>query len=79
MCIHRVTVLHRVTIVLAGALQGGVQLPSKLAFLLAGGHLSHTTVHYCTLYTVTVVSGPIWTNFVLHKMSNVFIKNGFYA
>ena len=54
MCIHRVTVLHRVTIVLAGALQVGPQLPSTLAFLLAGGQLSHTlctTVH-CTLYTV---------------------------
>ena len=27
----------------------------------------------------TVVSGPIWTNFGLHKMSNVFLQNGFYA
>ena len=28
---------------------------------------------------VTVVSGPIWTNFGLNKMSNVFLQNGFYA
>ena len=57
--------LHRVTIVLAGALQVGPQLVSSLAFLVAGGQLSHTlcTVHcalcthcaplylvYCTLY-----------------------------
>ena len=28
---------------------------------------------------LTVVLGPIWTNFGLHKMSNVFLQNGFYA
>ena len=41
--------LHRVTIVLAGVLQAGLQVSSSLPFLLAGGQLSHTL---CTLYLV---------------------------
>ena len=46
--------LHRVTIVLAGVLQAGLQVSSSLAFLLAGGQLSHTlcTTVPCILYTV---------------------------
>ena len=47
--LDRVAALHRLTIVLAGALQGVVQLSSILAFLLAGGCLSH---HCTPLYTV---------------------------
>lgn len=46
--------LHRVTIVLAGVLQVGLQVSSSLAFLLAGGQLSHTlcTTVPCILYSV---------------------------
>ena len=46
--------LHRVRIVLAGVLQAGLQVSSSLAFLLAGGQLSHTlcTTVPCILYTV---------------------------
>ena len=63
------------TRVLAGALQVDPQLPSSLAFLLAGGQLSHVqvlcTVHctplylvYCTLYMTLCTTVPC----VLHTV-----------
>ena len=60
------------TIVLAGDLQVGPQLPSSLAFLLVGGQLSHALcIVHCALYTTVPC---ILYNGVTHALKVTILK-----
>ena len=55
--VDRVNALHRVTIVLAGSLQGGAQLPSTL---LSGGHLSQSFVLPSLSFLLSTACNFFW-------------------